>query len=319
MGEKGGYKIGQDALIQQLELGVAEPVLLDVSDDTVEDLLPDWLYLNEHTWNPDRWTGALLRGLHKIRADIRSKNVVEVGMGSGLVTGFLARLEARRILATDINPEVLPVAENNLRRSVAETDIEQVELYARSLLDGIRQNCRAPYEVVVACIPQVKLPANRQLFDGHNTGDYYDEVEIAGLNGQVRKWNQLGLGLNAALLIQAWDFLPPGGEIILNLGGRPSQAKLKEMMLEFGFEPEIVHHQIVQQDTGTNIGSLANDEKSGGNVFEFFHDPDGQEPINGAEAHVLNQQKQPVYHAIYVIRGRKTTKPELNQGAQNEI
>lgn len=278
--------------------------------------LKDLALQKELTWEPDQWTYAFMKGLSVFRDSIMRKNIIEVGAGSGIVTGHLLNMSPSFIIATDINAEALThITKLNLAKWKSNWT-DKVQLVGSNLLNGVVKNPRP--DTIVACIPQVQKPANINLEgNGPALGNYYDFDHIkrssaAELEPILTKWNEYGLALNAQLLAQAYIRQNAGGQVILNLGGRPGQRNLIQMFNDFGYSVDHgkdIIRSIVPQDPNTNIISLVDLENNAGHPFEFFIDENGQQHINAAFAHSLMTKGLTVYHAIYQIRG---TKNEIN-------
>jgi D-alanine-D-alanine ligase-like ATP-grasp enzyme/methylase of polypeptide subunit release factors len=87
------------------------------------------------------------------------ERVLELGCGTGLLSIAAAKLGARRVVATDLDPQALTGTEHNARASGME---KQIEMRAGSWYDalegatGARENER--FEVIVATPPQTPGP-----------------------------------------------------------------------------------------------------------------------------------------------------------------
>lgn len=257
--------------------------------------IPSWAF------KPDGWSFAFLRGLQKITF---AGTIWEIGVGTGLNSHMIHRwTPTARVYFSDYNPKCTELALRNLKMADLFLSDQLCPLFGQwDLVRRVDQQARAPkVDSVVACIPQVPAPLNIDLCESDNLAHYYDTVRYEGV-----ELNALGLGLNEALLQRAHNVLTSSGRVILNLGGRPGQARLEGMFAACGYTPRIVHEEVVPQHTGTSLATLATMEMGGAENFEFFVDEHGLERINAQAAEQRRLDELSVFHKIYVIEGRKT-------------
>ena len=263
----------------------------------------------------DGWTAAFLEGLTK--CDLNGKGVIEVGIGTGINAITLLRSfpGIRRFWGSDLEENVAALARRNVLRAFA-NDVDSPHVKKFEIIRGghsLLAWCagriqRGEADVVIACIPQVKLPEG---IDTATLGaDFHAHYYRLDPDQAPSRFDIFNLGLNHALLCQARDILNPGGKVILNLGGRPGISHLTDLFDEAGFDPKVVHEKIVPQHPGTCLKSLVSDEarlqaqhSMAAFQFELFADKDATKPISAKVAHALMQKHQPVFHKIYVIEG----------------
>ncbi len=95
----------------------------------------------------DHVTLFMARTLRREEASIREREVWEVGCGTGLLSALFARLGARRVLATDVDPDALALARGTARRNGV-----AVETAVAGLFHGTPWS--EPVDVLVADLPQ---------------------------------------------------------------------------------------------------------------------------------------------------------------------
>lgn len=258
-------------------LGQLNPEFRDVQWE-----IPDWAF------RPDQWTRAFLRGLSRARLGER---VWEVGVGTGLVSLFLS--ERAEVYCSDYDERCTSLTERNLDRAGILTTVPLKGSW--DLLSPPRGQTVPSIDTVVACIPQVTVPSSEELSpDWH--AHYYDP------KGHTSGLNDLGLGLNENLLVQARDILPREGRAILNLGGRPGLPRLMRMFEDARYRPSVLYSEIIRQDPGTSLVPLALQEELGCE-FEFFADPEGAKRIGARGAEGRRRDRESIWHSIYVIEG----------------
>ncbi|MDP3724872.1 MAG: hypothetical protein Q8R20_00185 [Nanoarchaeota archaeon] len=257
--------------------------------------IPEWAFM------PDAWTWTFARGLKQ--AQLTTETVWEIGVGTGIVQILLRRWfpGATRIFS-DYDARCTKLAMKNLTTSAPLEDFlkgRDFPLFGRWNLVKSGRNTPPKADIVIGCIPQVPCPKNVVLGEGDTLAHYYNAEEHPGHN------HSLGLGLVEDLLRQAQGVaLPKNGRVILNLGGRPGIKRLTNLFVVCGYEPRVIHKEIVRQHAQTDLRPLAEMEMSGEHRFEFFLSPEGKGCIGAMEAAHRLSLRESVYHYIYVIEGR---------------
>lgn len=268
-------------------------------DHFFNELVPR-LELNEHVFKPDQWTKAFLRGISTVDFSGR-KDILEIGIGSGINTIYLLqKYQDIFVIGTDIVQHALDTAKRNIQNLVGEEALQRCAFYygrdlrhfSPALGDGVSD--------IIGCIPQVVAPESVNLAEIDNAANYYDPK----FYDSVFDWT--GLGLNDAVLKKASAILPTGGRIILNLGGRPSKKLLIDLFNQYKYRIDILHEEMVKQDSRTSLESLVEMERHRDDfAFEFFTDESGMDTINAYESERRRLTGEPLYHKIYVIQGTK--------------
>ncbi len=266
---------------------------------------------------PDEWTKAFQHGLAAI--DVDGKDVCEVGVGIGPNAAFLLHdRNPRQMVISDLRGKVTEVALENLKRVLPPEKFQKLLAIRgdQSLLTAFtRENDQFHY--ILACIPQVKRPPNIDLSKDDNSAHYFDEDELHLSQSDLHDYQ---LDLLDEFLAQASGkfrnekhrrspLLVPGGKTILNLGGRPGTTILDYLHRKNGFEPRIIHHEVIRQHPDTDLSPFAEIEKRTKIHFEFFSDANATTRLSASEAEDHRQKKQDLYHRIYVYEG---TLPETS-------
>ncbi|PIQ68431.1 MAG: hypothetical protein COV91_04155 [Candidatus Taylorbacteria bacterium CG11_big_fil_rev_8_21_14_0_20_46_11] len=287
---------------------------------TYSSLKPEWAFsLDAPEWafKPDLWSVVFLRGLTRISDDWNHKRIWEVGVGTGLNVMILRKLtEGCHWFLSDYDARCVPLAEENLSRFPYTLDKSHGKApHTLHPLKGSWDLVTPPsdseheapkVDVVFGCLPQV--PAHIDRPTGDWIAHYYDPERYPKAH-----LNALGLGLVETLLVDAKKILRTGGQVVLNLSGRPGLDRLKSLFNKNGYRlrnltgyyrPEgVIWTQGISQHPGTSLASLAALEKSGHKDFEFFADFELWEPINAGEAEERRIAGEKVYHKIYVMAG----------------
>lgn len=266
-------------------------------DGGVEFEVPLYAFL------PDQWTRAFLRGLAAFDG-FEGKKVLELGVGTGINPAYVLQARNPSVLyATDIDGRCTKVSAKNVLHNVApEKATKYQPIHGdRNLAFWLTDTGFA--DVVYGCLPQVVKATEMDLHEGNTVGHYYDPALYPS------DLHHLGLGLNEFALRQLHPLLNVGASVILNLSGRPGLGQgLEELLFrKNGYEPRVLHEEVIAQHVMTSIATLAEVEKKMGHTFEFFTSESGT-PATQVSATVAEARRlagQPVYHKIYVIEGKK--------------
>lgn len=260
----------------------------------------------EFAFKPDQWSRALLRGLSRFgkQGGFKGKAVAELGVGTGAnVAYILSEHDPRMLYASDINGACTELATRNVARAVPPRRNKFVPIPGDQNLAGwLNHLPQGSVDVVYGCLPQVVKAREIDLHEGDNVAHYYDPALYPS------SVHNLGLGLNDFALRQLHPLLPEGGTVILNLSGRPGKEEaLEQMFKDAGYEPRLLHEEVIPQHAGTSLATLSAVEAKNGHRFEFFSSPEGstRHRITATEAEKRRVSGKAVYHKIYVIAGVK--------------
>lgn len=268
-----------------------------------------WFHLPECVFIPDQWTTAFLQGLDVFgkRGGFSRKRVVELGTGSGINLVLVKSLfDPAEMYGSDIHHKVPEVALRNVSHNLPWRKKSGVRIVSgghnlgKWMEEGFMAN------IIIGCLPQVVVPIEkRRNFMGsrsESSSHYYNPKDYPLASEISHQW---GLGLNDHALKELSGNLAPGGQVILNLGGRPGHQRLLSMFHENGFQAETLYSELVEQHVGTSISTLVQQEQSlpDDSRFEFFDDSGRQ--ISATEAEILRKNRRAIFHKIYVIVGTK--------------
>lgn len=256
-----------------------------------------------YSFLPDQWTRAFLKGLAAFDG-FDGKKVLELGVGTGINPAYVLEMRNPVVLcAADIDGRCTEVSAKNVKHNVSPEKAAKYQpiLGDQNLASFVTEVGFA--DVVYGCLPQVVKATDMDLHEGNTVGHYYDPALYPS------DLHHLGLGLNEYALRQLQPLLHAGGTVILNLSGRPGLGNgLEELLFrKNGYEPRVMHEEVIQQHVMTSVATLAEVEKRTGHTFEFFTSSTGK-PETQVSATVAEQRRlagQPVYHKIYVIAGTK--------------
>ena len=144
-------------------------------------------------------------------------HILEIGTGCGnIATTLLLELAGRRIpayiIATDISPEALEVAEMNWNRLKTDTShqLARVKFLQADLFQAKEIGRNAPYDLIIANLPYV--PTTWQTDPTAQPDVIFYEPEIALFGGSD------GLRLYRTFFNQAPDYLAKNGRILCEYG-----------------------------------------------------------------------------------------------------
>jgi methionine S-methyltransferase len=270
---------------------------------------------------PERWSFTFYEGLLRMSpSEWHGRTIAELGCGNGWIALALARrAPTARLYGLDINPRAIVCARINLILQATSEDgdwnrdpsgrglLERVHFEVSDLLAHCRERGVA-LDRVIACIPQV-LDPDLQLVEAIVPESESDQFLHALSNYCAKQGyieDQFGLGLVARALEESVESLVPGGKVIFNLGGRPGRAVLQRLFRRRGFEVREVWQVRVEQAADTAIQALVGIENRTQHRFEFFLDPQVDEPVCARTAEAFVRAGGRIYHALSVHEGELT-------------
>jgi methylase of polypeptide subunit release factors len=261
------------------------------------------LFICPNVFVPDDWTRALLLGTIRSGAlDASPLRILDVGAGTAAVPIALNKLDGTKI------QKLTTVDIDTLACEVARINLNYHELGSRSfIISGMdiaaarRRELIEPaelFDLIVANLPQVPTTSQRQI------RDYFDYYGLPlGESGEWDYWARCGLWLIAKTLSEIRPHISNGGQAIFVLSGRPTRGHLENMFKKLKYEFQVVYEACVEQDPGTDIGSLVAFEQLAAQ-FEFFSDAGCTARISARDAHRLMLGGDQVYQKLYVISAK---------------
>ncbi len=221
------------------------------------------------------------------------ERVAELGSGTGWLSVYLrARGLADYVEGGDRTDTAPLVSRINAQLN----GVDSVRFVKSDLWSGMSQE--HPFDLVVACIPQIPLVA--EMITQRGFADYAPHRENV--------MRPFGLGLIHDALTESLPRLRDDGRILLNLAGRPGLSTLLEMYRRTGYHPIVRDSEIIAQDPDTDIAPLAALEaKFPGVRFEFLP-PEASEVtalLSGREAVDLRDRQDVtgIRHRQFLIEG----------------
>lgn len=141
----------------------------------------------------------------------RAPLIADIGTGSGAIAVALAKeLPTARIVATDKSASTLELAPANAARAGVETRIDFRLGDGCAALAGL-----GPFDLIVSNPPYIK------------------SGEMGGLEPEVREWEPRwalesgagGMDVTAPLVDEAFDFLVPGGSLLVEVGTQAAEVR----------------------------------------------------------------------------------------------
>jgi methylase of polypeptide subunit release factors len=190
-----------------------------------------------------------------------------IGTGSGLdVLTAIELLDANRVGLTDLHQDVVATAAENIARNHLPGHPLTIEAAHGDLLEPLRRfNSR--YALIYENLPNVPLRDGAELAAERKSSTHVPP-RIEKLPALVR--NQM-LDLHYLALLQAKDFLLPGGAVLSTLGGRvPLEVFLRLGRLAGCVPSFLTYTWKVQADPREIIGGHAKKQKEGYGPFYFY-------------------------------------------------
>ncbi len=267
-----------------------------------EELTP--IFISPNTFIPDSWTRSFLKGILTIEKLKNAETIVEIGVGTGIVPIVLARagFNFKKFYGFDI--DTLATRVSNINASLYNLGSRTVFKGGGSIFEPERSFglSNAYIDLVVANIPQVPSMSTgpiRDLFD------YYHMP--VGVTGRKRDWAMQGLWLVSEILEQAKTRLRTNGRVVLNIGGRPGKEHLIGMLSDCGYEAEIVHNEIIEQDPETDISALVHFERTQSVFYSFYSDSECKAQISARAAYERIAEGEKAFHELFVIEAFPTS------------
>ena len=233
--------------------------------------------LSDHSYQPriddleSDWVAHVAAPAFKVLRQQRGGAAVDsfcsIGTGSGLdVLSAVEILGATRVGLTDVHEDVVATAAANVARNQNPNHPLTIESgYGDLLTPLIPYGAR--YAVIYENLPNVPLQSAEEVAANRNSSTYVPP-RTERLPGLVR---QRMLDLHYLALVQAKDFLAPGGAVLSCLGGRlPLQVFLSLGDLAGYQSSFLTYSWKVQGDPEDVIRDHAKSQQSGFGPFYFY-------------------------------------------------
>lgn len=300
---------------------------------------PMLVQTNHHTYEFDpeprnNWLYAAFQGFQQLQ-DLLLKEGKQVqtfatiGTGSGVdAIGAHAIFHPQQLILTDIHPLVIPVARQNTQRYLKQAASQTTVLALHGdLCEPLRQQALRA-DVIYANLPLIPF-TGENLLDHMCTSTFVSPDLFSQVPGQYSKWL---LGMVCVFLQDAKSVLPPGGSVVVNLGGRVPLELIQQLFMDCGYTYTELYTTCKQQTQPADVlPGFCQAEQRAGVEFDFYEYEAVQPFINRFSAHLsakeikqtllpyrvsataalkLYQQGKKIGHVVQVIRGQTTEKLE---------
>ncbi|MDR0672655.1 MAG: hypothetical protein LBF93_03125 [Zoogloeaceae bacterium] len=231
--------------------------------------------VTEHSFLPDideilsDWVATIATPAFKL---IRQKEGIKpafcsIGTGVGLdALAAIEILDAREIGITDVHDDVVSTAVANIRANLHDAGRITLNAGSGDLLQPLAA-ARPHYDLIYENLPNVPIDAAADLATARlSSGHISPRTE--NIPGLLRK-NLLAL--HYAALVQAKDFLRPGGSVLSLIGGRIPLAVFQRMGELAGYYVEIfTYGWKIQTDPDEMISGHLAQQQNGLGPYHFY-------------------------------------------------
>jgi methylase of polypeptide subunit release factors len=231
----------------------------------------------ERAWRPpveDRqrdWVSSIVAPALKIlrarRGDAACKAFCALGAGVGLdALAGVELLGADSVGVTDLFPDVAEAAADNVRRNLAPGNSVVLYAGAGDLLAPLGAS-GAQFDLIYENLPNLPL-ADAAEVEVDRTSGAFLAPRSEPLPQAVRDWL---LALHYLALVQAHDFLKPGGAVLSTIGARLPLSVLTDMAEAAGHDASFLSYWWkAQADADEVIASYAQWQRQGLGPFRFY-------------------------------------------------
>ncbi len=243
-------------------VGIKHPVIINTTEHTYE----------VNAVKPkNNWLYPAFKGFLKLRKKLpcgksSTLTFASIGTGQGIdAIGAYHIFHPKKIIITDIHPEVIPIAKNNFLKN---TDHKtNFVAYVGNLCDPLSKN-KIVADIIYANLPNIPFEGVGSNFGGQLTSTFFNEQWI---NNKSRILEKYLLSLQNAFLYSAWPNLSPRGSVIVNLGGRIPLQLIKKMFTDAGFKYEELFNTLkIQSQPEWVLGGYARAEEKYKVTFDFY-------------------------------------------------
>lgn len=199
-----------------------------------------------------------------------------IGTGAGIdAIGAYEILQPGRIIATDIHPMVIPIAEQNITSNILNPERVRVlegDLCKPLMELGIRADLS--YDLIYANIPNIpNTPSQGTILEERRTASYFDPRDTSSCPATFQEYL---LTLQYLFLKEAKDALKNNGAVIDAMGGRVPYDILLRLFTENGYDvEELVSIFKYQTEIEDVIPGYAKAERDG-IQFDFYRYSEAQ-------------------------------------------
>ena len=210
-----------------------------------------------------------------------------IGTGSGLdALAAVELLGARRIGLTDVHEDVVAIAANNVAANHLPAHPIVIESGYGDLLEPLRP-FGARYHLIYENLPNVPLSDAAEI-----ARDRKSSTHVAPRREPVpERIKRQMLDLHYLALLQAKEFLLPGGAVLSTLGGRVPLQVLLSLGSLAGYSPSLLTYTWkVQADPKEVIGDHARKQREGFGPFYFYRAATLQEIFASVDLEASGQE-----------------------------
>lgn len=188
---------------------------MEENSDRIVEISGIKIKVSKGVFPPESANSESSKRLDELFGDVKNKSVLDIGTGTGIQAIRAALLGAKEVIASDINPNAIICAKENIKNNKLENKIQVLQ---GDLFEPIEKAKK--FDLIIANLPIVDFPLHgnteQALYDPdykiHNT--FFSEVS---------------------------QHLKENGVIIMthaNFNGPESFKDFENMLLKYGLEPE---------------------------------------------------------------------------------
>jgi len=247
------------------------------------------LEIPKYVFTPNLWTEMFLEGIDKI--DVKNKDILELGVGTGVMAIHLLRKNIRSYCGVDINPKILPIASRNI---LCNTQLRSWSLLCSNLLDELP--LKKSFDLICGCLPQIAQIDIINTDSEDITGKYYNPSQYQS------EFNIYGLGLHDKALVQSRTRLRDKGSVLFILSGRYGLDILIKLFKKQKYTFHVLLEKISPHSKKISLESFVKAEDDGNEIF-FYTDVTCKNRVSAKTAEQNRICNNSIYYKLYVIQG----------------
>ncbi len=238
--------------------------------DRLDIAITDRAYLPDTQDRRRDWVASVAAPAFKLLREKRGvggcRAFASIGSGSGVdALCAIELLGADVIGVTDLFEEVVAVAASNIRNNIHPGYAITLYAGAGDLLQPLMDAPR--FDIIYENLPNLPLDEDGSIETGRTSAAYIPKRSEL-VPDFVKDWM---LVLHYLALVQARDFLNPGGVVISTIGARMPLQKLAEMAKAGGYEPSFLTYSWkAQTDPADLLPAYAKWQQQGLGPFYFY-------------------------------------------------